>query len=317
MGVLRNNRPLFLFLIKFAGSYLLLSVLYWAYLSRYDAEAFEPDGMTTLVAEQASAFVNLIGEESHIKKHPGQAAWMFYVNDKRVARIVEGCNAVSVIALFAAFIIAFSTTFRRTSLYILMGIALLHILNIIRVGLLGVGLYYYKEKGPLLHDIIFPLFIYGVVVVLWVAWVMKLSVIKVKNVNALLGAFGLFVLLVLVRFYEETLFYDPLLPFFKREGKELPDYDSLKLFLGLAFRYGLNTLLSLGVIWLAFKDKAIIRLAAILYGVLFAVLCTVLFIGLNAEKPNLLLIFYVRRFLIQPLLLLLLLPAFFYQKRMK
>jgi exosortase family protein XrtF len=317
MGILQNNRPLFLFLIKFAGSYLLLSVLYWGYLSRYDADAFEPDGMTTLVAEQASAFVNLMGEKSYIKEHPKQAAWIFYVNDKRVARVVEGCNAVSVMALFAAFIIAFSTTFKRTSLYILMGVVLLHILNVVRVGLLGIGLYYYKEHGPLLHDIIFPLFIYGVVVVLWVTWVMKLSVIRIKNPNALFGAFGLLVLLVAVRFYEEALFYDPLLPFFRREGKELPDYNSLKLFLGLAFRYGLNTLLSVGVIWLAFKDKVILRLAVVVYVVLFVVLGTILFVSLNAEKPNLLLVFYVRRFLIQPLLLLLLLPAFFYQKRMK
>lgn len=317
MGILQNNRPLFLFLIKFAGSYLLLSVLYWGYLSRYDAGAFETDGMTTLVAEQASGFVNLVGEESHITKHPKQAAWVFYVNDKRVARVVEGCNAISVMALFAAFIIAFSTTFKRTSLYIIMGIILLHILNVVRVGLLGIGLYYYKEHGPLLHDIVFPLFIYGVVVVLWISWVMKLSVIRIKNPNALFAAFGLLILLVLVRFYEEALFYDPLLPFFRQEGKKLPDYNSLKLFLGLAFRYGLNTLLSLGIIWLAFKDKAILKLSIIVYAALFVVLSAILFFSLTAEKPNLLLIFYVRRFLIQPLLLLLLLPAFFYQKRMK
>ncbi len=317
MGVLQNNKGFFLFLIKFAGSYLLLSVLYWAYLSRYDAEAFEPDGMTTLVAEQASAFVNLTGEESHIKEHPKEASWFFFVNGKRVARIVEGCNAVSVMALFAAFIIAFSTTFKRTSLYIAGGIVLLHILNVVRVGLLGLGLFYYKEHGPLLHDIIFPLFIYGVVFALWVAWVMKFSITKIKNANALAGILVLLVLLVLVRFYEESLFYDPLLPFFKKEGKTLPEYDSLKLFLGIAFRYGINMIFSLGIIWLAFKDRAILRLAILLYGAFFVVLATILFVALNTENPNLLLVFYIRRFLIQPLLLLLFLPAFYYQKRQK
>ncbi len=183
MGILQNNRRFFLFIIKFAGSYLLLSVIYWFYLSQYDAEAFEPDGMTTLVAKQASAFLNIVGEESHIAENPKEASWYFFVNGKRVARIVEGCNAVSVMALFAAFIIAFSTTWKRTSVYIIIGVVLLHILNVARIGLLGIGLFYYKEHGPLLHDIIFPVFIYGVVFVLWVAWVMKFSVNRKQNAD--------------------------------------------------------------------------------------------------------------------------------------
>jgi len=131
------------------------------------------------------------------------------------------------------------------------------------------------------------------------------------------GIAVLAVMLVMVRFYEQDLFYDPLLPFFKTENKVLPEYDSLKLFFNLAFRYMLNTLLSLGILWLAFKDKNILMLSAILYLVFFVVLMTVLSIALNAESPNLLLIFYVRRFLIQALFLILFLPAFYYQKRMK
>ncbi len=131
------------------------------------------------------------------------------------------------------------------------------------------------------------------------------------------GIFVLLVLLVLVRLFEDRSFYDPLLAFFKKEGKQLPEYDSIRLFLGLAFRYGLNMLFSLGIIWLAFKDKGILKLTTILYIIFFVVLTAVLFIALNAEKPNLLLIFYVRRFLIQPLFLILFLPAFYYQKRMK
>ncbi|AWH85058.1 exosortase family protein XrtF [Flavobacterium album] len=181
MDVLRKNRAFFLFLLKFGGSYLVLSLVYWAYLSRYDAATFEADGMTHLVAEQASGFVNLLGDKAHIEKKPFEASYFFFVNDRRVARVVEGCNAVSVIILFVAFIVAFSTTFKRTSLYILIGILLLHVLNVARVGLLGMGLYHYNEYGHLLHDIVFPLFIYGVVFALWVAWVMKFSGNKKKN----------------------------------------------------------------------------------------------------------------------------------------
>lgn len=137
--------------------------------------------------------------------------------------------------------------------------------------------------------------------------------IKLKDIS---GITLMLVLLVLVRVYENQLFYDPLLEFFKKEGKQLPEYNSMRLFLSLAFRYGLNMLFSLGIIWLAFKDKGIMKLTAVLYLAFFILLSAVLLIALNAEKPNLLLVFYVRRFLIQPLFLILFLPAFYYQKRM-
>ncbi|NDI97710.1 exosortase family protein XrtF [Flavobacterium sp. LaA7.5] len=175
MSVWQKNRPFFLFLIKFGLSYLILSVLYSLYLRQFDADNFEVDGMTTLVAQQSEYIVEVIGKEAHIKPHLKEASYVFYVNNDSVARIVEGCNAVSVMILFTAFIIAFSTTFKRTSLYIIAGIVLIHILNIVRIALLGLGFYYYPQYEELMHDILFPLFIYGVVFALWVVWVMKLS----------------------------------------------------------------------------------------------------------------------------------------------
>lgn len=126
----------------------------------------------------------------------------------------------------------------------------------------------------------------------------------------------LLVLLVLVRLFEGRLFYDPLIEFFKHEGSPMPDYDTGKLFLSVAFRYFLNTFISLGIIWLIFKDRAILRLTFILYIVFFVVLATVMYSILRSSDINLLLLFYVRRFLIQPLLLILFVPAFYYQKKM-
>ncbi|OIQ21327.1 MAG: exosortase family protein XrtF [Flavobacterium sp. MedPE-SWcel] len=175
MNVWQKNRPFFLFLIKFGLSYFVLSVIYSLYLNQYNGDAFETDSMTKLVAEQARDIVNFMGDKSFIKPNDKEASYVFYVNNDSVARIVEGCNAVSVMILFVAFIIAFSTTFKRTSLYILAGILIIHVLNVIRIGLLGLGFYYYPEYEELMHDILFPLFIYGVVFSLWVLWVMKLS----------------------------------------------------------------------------------------------------------------------------------------------
>ncbi|MFP9115877.1 exosortase F system-associated membrane protein [Flavobacterium sp. RHBU_3] len=128
----------------------------------------------------------------------------------------------------------------------------------------------------------------------------------------------LLVLIVCVRIFEQSLFYDPLLAFYKHTGKTvLPPYHTGLLLLGYAFRYALNTILSLGILWLAFKDMEVIKVTAILYVVLLAVFLSGLYILLSLESPPLKGIFYLRRFLMQPMLLLLFVPAFYYQKHLK
>jgi exosortase F-associated protein len=128
---------------------------------------------------------------------------------------------------------------------------------------------------------------------------------------------GLVMLLLMVRILQKHLFYDPLLPFFKSSKTDLPVYDTARLFLGLAFRYVLNSTISLGILWLAFKDNQVVKLSGILMLVFFVLLASALLIVLKGSQPSLLTIFYIRRFLIQPLFLILFLPAFYYQKHMR
>lgn len=174
MGILQKNRAFFIFLAKFVLSYMVLSCLYWLYLNQYDIAKHETDSMTYLVAKQCRDVVNFIGSTATIIPDKSEG-YRFMLNGKWVVRVVEGCNAISVMILFTAFIVAFSTTFKRTALYILIGLIIIHILNIVRIVLICYGVYYYREYVTLMHDIIFPLFIYGVVFVLWVAWVIKFS----------------------------------------------------------------------------------------------------------------------------------------------
>ncbi|MFP5438472.1 MAG: exosortase F system-associated membrane protein [Bacteroidia bacterium] len=126
------------------------------------------------------------------------------------------------------------------------------------------------------------------------------------------------VLLICVRMFQRGLFYDPFLSFFNEVNQDyLPQYDTAKLFANYLFRYALNTLLSLVILWVMFKDKAIIKLTLLLYIGLFIALAACLYIVLQSDSPSLKLLFYIRRFLIQPLPLLLFIPAFYYQKYMK
>jgi len=126
------------------------------------------------------------------------------------------------------------------------------------------------------------------------------------------------VLLVLIRHFEASLFYDPLLLFFEQEyiSCAIPQLDTIKLFANVALRFLMNTSLSLLILWVLFKDISIIKLSAILYTLLFVILA-IAFVVLfyYSETKGFLPLFYVRRFLIQPLFLLILVPAFYFQQR--
>lgn len=129
---------------------------------------------------------------------------------------------------------------------------------------------------------------------------------------------GLLLCFILVRFYEKVLFYDPFLEYFKGDfnNMPLPEFNTFRLILSLSFRYSLNLIISLGLIYVIFKDPMMIRFSFILYFIAFVVLMTVLFLVIKIYGAhNNFLLFYIRRFLIQPIFVLLFIPAFYFQKR--
>ena len=134
----------------------------------------------------------------------------------------------------------------------------------------------------------------------------------------ILSVFLLILLLASVRAYESELFYDPFSVYFKGEylNSPFPEYEAFRLFCGIALRYFINVLISLGIIYVLFKDVTLTKFTAVLYVVFFSILIVAFFLLLQYSNSNQnFVLFYVRRFLIQPLFLLLFLPAFYYQKR--
>lgn len=139
-----------------------------------------------------------------------------------------------------------------------------------------------------------------------------------KRILSIVGIAICCVLLLLIRGFEAKIFYDPLLEFFEMDYKTmpLPEMNVFALYRDIAFRYFLNGIISLTILWLVFWDKGIIKLSTLLYlglFLLFFVIFTTL-VYTSEGTDNLLVLFYVRRFLIQPIFLLILLPAFYFQK---
>ena len=128
---------------------------------------------------------------------------------------------------------------------------------------------------------------------------------------------GLFLLLVLIRLFEDQLFYDPYFLFFKNDYlyMDFPRREILKLTLFTSLRYLLNSLISIGIIYMFFKDNGILKFSALIYVASYIVLLLIfLFFVINPRQEDYYLFFNLRRFLIQPVILLVLLPAFYYYK---
>jgi len=129
----------------------------------------------------------------------------------------------------------------------------------------------------------------------------------------------LVLLLVLVRVFQYDIFYDPFLYYFKGDyltAEALPEFSWLKMTLSLLLRYTINTSISLAIIYVLFKDLGLIKFSIILYIIMFVVLITLYYYYINVNFENGYLgAFYARRFIIQPLLVFLLVPAFFYQNK--
>lgn len=141
-----------------------------------------------------------------------------------------------------------------------------------------------------------------------------------KNKKQIGYAALIVLLLIAIRAFEHTIFYDPFLSYFKQEYAHLPfpQIQIVKLFFSLGFRYYLNSVLSIGLLYVLFKDKKFTKFSILLYMILGSILMISFFFVLEffGEESKMTL-FYIRRFIIQPIFLLLFIPAFYYQKRMK
>ncbi len=180
-STINQHKPFFVFLLKFVLFYLIFTLIYKFYLDQFNVEKNEVDGITEFVAQQTKNTLVFFGDDCNIKKHEFEASYKVIYFNKYIARIVEGCNAISVIILFASFVFAFSDKFKNTFLFIVLGSALIFILNIFRIALLTMGLYSYPEYEEFLHNIVFPVVIYGVVFCLWIVWVIKFSAYAKRN----------------------------------------------------------------------------------------------------------------------------------------
>ena len=143
--------------------------------------------------------------------------------------------------------------------------------------------------------------------------------LKMKILNWLFAAIAIFGLIA-VRMVEDRLFYDPFQAFFHLANKhaDFPDFEWTPLILNYLFRFGLNLVLSAAVVYFIFKNKQWTLQAIVLMLIVFAITFALYLYCIHTQFDiGYLFSFYMRRFVIQPLILLLIIPLFYYRKHVQ
>ena len=132
----------------------------------------------------------------------------------------------------------------------------------------------------------------------------------------ILGVLGL----IGVRVMEDRLFYDPFLNYFHEADKNVsfPSFEWGRLIAGHLFRFILNLFFSCLVIHFWFNNRQWTIQGAILISIIFIITFPIyLYCIYDRFETGYLFSFYMRRFVIQPLILLLIIPMFYYRKHLE
>lgn len=131
-----------------------------------------------------------------------------------------------------------------------------------------------------------------------------------------LGIFGL----IGVRTVENHIFYDPFLTYFHAADKNalFPEFDWLKLNVSHLFRFTLNLFFSSLIIYGIFGRKDWTIQGIVLMLIVFAITFTMYLYAISSRfEIGYLFSFYVRRFVIQPITVLLIIPIFYYRQHLE
>lgn len=137
-----------------------------------------------------------------------------------------------------------------------------------------------------------------------------------KLINWLIVGIGILGLIG-VRFVENDFFYDPFLAYFHTADKniEIPGFEWSRLIIHHLFRFSLNLICSLLVIHFMFRNKLWTVQALALISIVFIITFPIYLYCIHTKfQIGYLFSFYTRRFVIQPLILLLIIPMFYYRK---
>ena len=173
---LAEFKPTIFFLVKFIGLYLVANLLYGYYITSFEPK---PDPVTRVVAEQTAFVLRIYGEEVVIFDSPRKPTTSLVNEGRGIIAVFEGCNGLNTIIIFMAFLFAFGPMSRNVLWFMPLGIVIIHLVNLLRVGMLFFVSKYMHEYLYFTHKYLFTAILYFVIFALWIIWVKYYSNKKV------------------------------------------------------------------------------------------------------------------------------------------
>jgi exosortase family protein XrtF len=167
---IREFKPTILFLVKFAGFYLVCNLLYGVVITAYYPK---PDPATRVVTSQTSSVLSACGWDVGTIDNERKPTTSIVYGGKRILAVYEGCNGINTMIIFLAFMVALGPYTRAMAWFIPLGLVAIHLTNLARIGLLFYVSQYQPEFMYFTHKYLFTAILYFVVFLLWVWWVRR------------------------------------------------------------------------------------------------------------------------------------------------
>ncbi len=168
---MKDQRAILFFLLKFIGLYIVLNTIYGLWIERYDPM---PDPLTRIVTDQTAALLSLAEDNITVGEAVNSPFVPIRQDNKTVVSVFEGCNSLNVMIVFISFLVAYTGTLKKSLIFGGVGIALIYLFNLFRVGLLFFIAKYYPNNLYFFHKYLFTGLLYALVFFLWYFWVKRI-----------------------------------------------------------------------------------------------------------------------------------------------
>lgn len=127
-------------------------------------------GLIKIIVKSSWGILKLIGEQAETFKNT------IYISGSEGVRVIPSCLAVSLMALFAGFIICYPGEKKSKFWYIPLGIILIMFLNILRITAMAMLSRYAPDMLHFYHRYVFKFMIHGLILILWILWIQKYGI---------------------------------------------------------------------------------------------------------------------------------------------
>ncbi len=166
------------FILSAGILYVLLYFLYQFVVKKY---TYYDQSFIGTIIQSAEAILQTIGYKTFTVLQDRDVQ-VVGIDGSNGVWVGSNCNAITLFSLFAVFIIAYPGNQKNKFWFIPAGIALIHILNILRVVALAIIANYAPAYLNFNHTYTFTFLVYSFIFFLWMIWINKFASINNSDV---------------------------------------------------------------------------------------------------------------------------------------